>query len=768
MHKEKKTLMINRIVAFFLIFNILSIFCFTYLVIVREEKKSLNYKKTSMEEIVTEKCSLVNIVFDRIESQMESMGIWIDKVKDNEYSSELSDQYYYDNIGNLVREKNPALRDIEQSNVLIPKDVEKDSELIKSINFTEVFDEAFSSILESEEVTWAYITTEENALRCSPYKVLGNRFSNNHNQRMDIFYTSANESNNPERRIVWTEPYMDYLGTGWTITCSMPIYDCNDKFFGVVSLDISIKNIEKKYFDGFSEGEKGKVYWIKNNGDILYSNIVEGNESQGQTLGKNILKGDYASDKKRQAIKAAIKNKKGIEYYIDNNREKMMVYAPIEKLDSLLIVEVDSNEFLQGIELDFKYIVIIAIMDLIMISFFVVLFNYSFSRPMKKLVNCATRIENGDYKYIQENYDTTSSYYEIIQLNKAFMAMNRSLEAYSQKIKKKNEDISAILDTIECNLVAIDMDGNIKLQTKEKNSISQSDISKAIKYISEKKEAFSEEKIVEGQVYKNKYYPVKTKEGEIERIIVYSECITETHLMEIAFQQLEKMAGVGQLSAAIVHELKNIMARINGAAYILSLNNQSSASLKEVQTIQKSIEEAENVIVTLLDFSKKEPDGKEIIHIETMINQIILLSKKEIIEKSIQVTTTIESELYWISGYKEALKVIIQNLISNAIQAIDTEGEIVIESFEEVDYIIIKIKDDGAGISIEPKEDIFKAFVTTKKSGTGIGLWIVKKLIDSMNGKIEVNERLENGSEFIIYLPIERRKSNEDNTCIIS
>ena len=104
-------------------------------------------------------------------------------------------------------------------------------------------------------------------------------------------------------------------------------------------------------------------------------------------------------------------------------------------------------------------------------------------------------------------------------------------------------------------------------------------------------------------------------------------------------QQLEKMAGIGQLSAAIVHELKNALALIKGAAYILQIIDDGEKGKKEVDTIMKAVEEAENVMATLLDFSRKDSGKREMISLASMISQILLLSKKEIIGRNIQVDT---------------------------------------------------------------------------------------------------------------------------------
>lgn len=88
------------------------------------------------------------------------------------------------------------------------------------------------------------------------------------------------------------------------------------------------------------------------------------------------------------------------------------------------------------------------------------------------------------------------------------------------------------------------------------------------------------------------------------------------------------MAGVGQLSAAIVHELKNVLARIKGAVYILSMTSLTEENQEELQTISKAAEEAQNVITTLLDFSRKSGDERDMTSVSTVINQFFSYRKK--------------------------------------------------------------------------------------------------------------------------------------------
>ena len=136
----------------------------------------------------------------------------------------------------------------------------------------------------------------------------------------------------------------------------------------------------------------------------------------------------------------------------------------------------------------------------------------------------------------------------------------------------------------------------------------------------------------------------------------------------------------------------------------------------------------------------------------SVINQILLLSNKDIISRNIRVNLNFAENCPIYAEGIEALKVILQNLILNAIQAIGEDGQIDIALCQQGENTIISIADNGPGITIEPKERIFEPFVTTKKDGSGIGLWITKRLTEGLGGRINV-KICRDRTEFMIMIP---------------
>ena len=756
--KKRKSLVVN-IITIFLLFNIFSVVFFTYYIQKSGQTEALRYARESSLEVINEKSEMISLAFEHIQNWTEIIGMYMEDILDDEVDKKLSNEYVLTDDGTITRKKDTDKTDKQQSNIIVPNTTPLSEELIREINLTEKLDKYFEQISETEDTTWCYIVTKENLLRCSPYSNLNDFFTSDHSQISDIFYTQAGDKNNPEHKAIWTSPYYDYLGTGWTMTCSQPVYEEDGELFGVICLDMSVSKIKDKYFDGFSLGKSGKVCWMSNEGQVYYYTDYENvTAKQGEIFEKNIFDTDISSEKEKVLRDYVIKGGSGIRFFIEDEKQIMLVYSQVKGTDSVLFMQIEMTEFNALSEASMRGLAVIVIIDLILTIFFAVILYCRFSKPMRGLTDRAKRISNGDYSSIDSKEKMTDGYYEILQLNQAFEVMNESIEKYTESLLDKNREISSILEAIDEGLMIVDLDGNINLRSKDSVNIPPANMKKGIKEAAATKQSVRE-KIVEGcEVYKNVYYPIM-KDGEVSKVVVSSECITKTELMEKELQQIEKMAGVGQLSAAIVHELKNILALIKGAAYIL--DKTCTCGKEEIHRIQKAADEAENVIRTLLDFSGRDRNGSDMIHIGTVINQILLLSKKEIIRKGIHITKKTDEECYVNSNNREAIKVILQNIILNAIQAVDFDGKIDICCCREDGNVVVHIRDDGPGIQIEPKERIFEPFISTKEAGNGIGLWITKRLMDSLAGDITINETKHGETEFTLSIPANREEAQK-------
>lgn len=241
-------------------------------------------------------------------------------------------------------------------------------------------------------------------------------------------------------------------------------------------------------------------------------------------------------------------------------------------------------------------------------------------------------------------------------------------------------------------------------------------------------------------------------DDETQGYILIFQDLTEIKILEDKLKNSEKLAILGQLASGLAHELRNPLSAISGAIEILSSEVEKSSDNQRLINVASQEMERMNLIVE--DFSiLTNPIHKAgfPVDISVILNETIDTFSKTIKRSDIDIERDIESEIY-ISCDRYRLKQSFWNLLLNSMQSISGDGLIKVEAFSERQSVIIKISDSGCGISQKNISNIFDPFFTTKNSGTGLGLVIVQKVIESYNGKIDVVSAVDEGTTFIITM----------------
>lgn len=222
----------------------------------------------------------------------------------------------------------------------------------------------------------------------------------------------------------------------------------------------------------------------------------------------------------------------------------------------------------------------------------------------------------------------------------------------------------------------------------------------------------------------------------------------------------EKLAAIGETISGTAHYIKNILAGLKGGVYTMELAIKKSDwdILKKSWEIHKrSSTKIEKLVNNMLTYSKDRVLIKSQENIADIINEITELVRDRAKTSNVAIEAKHESlntEIHIDSG---AIADALLNLIVNAMDANDkTEGKILIETKKSKnDEMQITISDNGKGIQEDIIEKIFEPFFSTKGSkGTGLGLAVAKKIIMEHNGRIEVKSSINEGTEFMINLPI--------------
>lgn len=219
-------------------------------------------------------------------------------------------------------------------------------------------------------------------------------------------------------------------------------------------------------------------------------------------------------------------------------------------------------------------------------------------------------------------------------------------------------------------------------------------------------------------------------------------------------RQLERdryLAGIGQMASAIVHDLKNPLLTILGFAKRL----QAGKTHKDeaIHAILYSAENMERIIRGTLDFAKPmEPDLREE-DIVKVIGRACDSCRTKAEEKEVTLNLKLSEPSCHLPIDGNQMERAFLNLIDNAIEASGKGQTVTIAVWREKHRMMVKVKDEGSGMDRETLENIFIPFYSKKHTGTGLGMAIVKKIIDGHQGKISIKSRPHMGTEVIIELP---------------
>ncbi|WFS64363.1 ATP-binding protein [Pseudodesulfovibrio thermohalotolerans] len=238
----------------------------------------------------------------------------------------------------------------------------------------------------------------------------------------------------------------------------------------------------------------------------------------------------------------------------------------------------------------------------------------------------------------------------------------------------------------------------------------------------------------------------------------------ERAAMDAAVMQSSKMASLGKLAAGVAHEVNNPLSIIReSAGWIRDIINDGELGdgpavdeLQEaISDIDRHVERARTVTHRMLGFARRMEPLQEDVDLNMLANQTASFLENETRHRNILVETDLDPELPLITTDANQLQQVILNLLENAIDAIDQDGQITVVTRVDGDTVALDIADSGAGISRENMNKVFDPFFTTKPTGegTGLGLSIVYSTLSKLGGTIRVNSDPGQGTTFTIRLP---------------
>jgi signal transduction histidine kinase len=213
----------------------------------------------------------------------------------------------------------------------------------------------------------------------------------------------------------------------------------------------------------------------------------------------------------------------------------------------------------------------------------------------------------------------------------------------------------------------------------------------------------------------------------------------------------------------IAHDLKNPISAIEGMVELIKMEQNETLRIKYLNYILQACSDSNNIISNLLELASLEYEISkhlENVDINSLLNEFLTSPFYSAKRKNIRISNNIDDEQWYVNINPKHFKRAIQNLIVNSIKFSNPGNEITLSTYLNDDRVIIKISDEGIGIPSHLQSEIFKKFSKARRKGTqgeqstGLGMAIVKEIVEFHNGKIWLWSEEGKGTEVYISLPL--------------
>jgi two-component system, NtrC family, sensor histidine kinase AtoS len=258
-----------------------------------------------------------------------------------------------------------------------------------------------------------------------------------------------------------------------------------------------------------------------------------------------------------------------------------------------------------------------------------------------------------------------------------------------------------------------------------------------------------------------KTFPVTNPESDqIQGILIFVQDISKEEKVRIQTQQLERRALVGQMNAIFAHEIRNPINNITSGIQLLDKILPADFNQRDVlKGINDDCDRLTHIVDTVLTFSKSQSYHRTPLDLPALIERILNRWVPRMKRTSVSHVLKVEDNLPLVPGDDRALGQVFNNLISNAVRAMEeSDGGVLSVRLKRIQKttgtpgVQVDVLDTGPGIPPEVQDRIFEPFFTTKEDGTGLGLSITKQIITMHEGTITL-EPLPEGTSFQIILP---------------
>jgi PAS domain S-box-containing protein len=249
--------------------------------------------------------------------------------------------------------------------------------------------------------------------------------------------------------------------------------------------------------------------------------------------------------------------------------------------------------------------------------------------------------------------------------------------------------------------------------------------------------------------------PIVGNEGKVLGVVLVFRDVTQQRRMQESARKSEKLAAAGRLAATIAHEINNPLEAVTNLLYLARTADSLAAAQSYLASADRELSRVAHITRQTLGFYR-DSTVPVTVKVSALLDDVLAVYESRMRAKQIAIEKNYRDEAA-INTLRGELVQIFSNLIANALDALPAGGRLRLSTTPKRDGVEFEIEDNGVGIPPDNLDRIFDAFFTTKTDvGTGLGLWVVKDLVEKQGGTVAVSScsgGADCGTRFIVFIP---------------
>lgn len=233
----------------------------------------------------------------------------------------------------------------------------------------------------------------------------------------------------------------------------------------------------------------------------------------------------------------------------------------------------------------------------------------------------------------------------------------------------------------------------------------------------------------------------------------------------------DQLAALGQLAAGLAHELRNPLTAIRTLVEVArSRGSDAQLDGRDLEVVDEELGRLDDTLQSFLDYARPPKLHRTTIDLRDVVHRTVQLATPRAERQSVRIEVALPDAPLTISGDADQLRQVLLNLLLNALDALGTGGRVTISAAvdQAAHEVVLHVADTGPGLPESIRNTLFDPFVSSKPSGTGLGLTICRRIVESHGGTISADKAPASGAVFTIRLPLKQRKeatgANGDNS----